>query len=78
MEIILIILSVSLLILGLSSTLGWVSIFCKSFEGLSVLYGAMTPATVAISLALYNHIDTIIKDIPEKLKDKNESLYSQS
>lgn len=72
------ILSVSLLILGLSSTLGWVSIFCKSFEGLSILYGAMTAATVAISLALYNHIDTIIKDIPEKIKDKNEFLYVKS
>lgn len=72
------ILSVSLLILVFSSTLGWVSIFCKSFEGLSVLYGAMTAATVTISLALYNHVDTIIKDIPEKIKDNNEFLYVKS
>ena len=74
----LIILGISLILLVLASILGWVSIFCKSFEGLSVLYGAMTAATVTISLALYNHIDTIIKDIPEKLKDKNESFYVKS
>ncbi|MGE6442106.1 hypothetical protein ACQKC9_11150 [Psychrobacter sp. NPDC078409] len=78
MKTILIILGISLILLVLSSILGWVSISCKSFEGLSVLYGAMTAATVAISLALYNHIDTIIKDIPEKLKDKNESFYVKS
>lgn len=78
MKTILIILGISLIILGLSSILGWISIFCKSFEGLSVLYGAMTASTVAISLALYNHIDTIIKDIPEKLKDKDEFFYVKS
>lgn len=78
MKTILIILGISLIIIGLSSVLGWSSIFCKSFEGFSVLYGAMTAATVAISLALYNHIDTIIKDIPEKLKDKNEFFYVKS
>ena len=78
MKIILIILGISLIILGISSISGWILIFCKSFEGLSVLYGAMTAATVAISLALYNHIDTIIKDIPEKLKGKNEHFYLKS
>jgi hypothetical protein len=72
------ILVISLIILGLSNILGWISIFCKSFESLSVLYSVMTAATITISLALYNHIDTIIKDMPEELKFKNEFLYMKT
>ncbi|MDE0491588.1 hypothetical protein NK638_08625 [Psychrobacter sp. A3] len=75
MKIILIILILSLLILGVSNILGLFLVFCKGFGGLLVLYGAMTAATVTISLSLYNHIDNIIKDIPEKLKYKDKNLY---
>lgn len=71
----LLVILVSVIILAIANLLGVVSYFCAILGSSIALYTVIAVLTVTISIALYSHIDTIIKDIPEELKVQREELY---
>lgn len=71
----LLVILVSVIILAIANLLGIVSYFCAILGSSIALYTVIAVLTVTISIALYSHIDTIIKDIPEELKEQREELY---
>lgn len=71
----LLVILVSVIILAIANLLGIVSYFCAILGSSIALYTVIAVLTVTISIALYSHIDTIIKDIPEELKEQKEELY---
>ena len=71
----LLVILVSVIILAIANLLGVVSYFCAILGSLIALYTLIAVLTVTISIALYNHIDTLIKDIPEELKGERKELY---
>jgi len=71
----LLIILVSVIILAVANLLGIVPSFCAILGSLIALYTLIAVLTVTISIALYNHIDTIIKDIPEELKEERKESY---
>lgn len=74
----LLVILISVIILAIANVLGVVSYFCAVLGSSTSLYTVMTVSTVTISIGLYNHIDTIIKDIPEESKAKKEELYNKA
>lgn len=74
----LLIILVSVIILAIANLLGVVSYFCVILGSSIALYTVIAVLTVTISIALYSHIDTIIKDIPEELKEQREEMYDKA
>lgn len=74
----LLIILVSVVILAIANLLGIVTYFCTILGSSIALYTVIVALTVTISIALYSHIDTIIKDIPEELKEQREELYNRA
>lgn len=68
----------SVIILAITNLLGIVSYFCAVLGSSFALYSAITILTVTVSIGLYNHIDTIIKDIPESLRIEKDELYDKT
>lgn len=71
----LLVIFISVIILTIANLLGVVSHFCAILGSSIALYTVIAVLTVTISIALYSHIDTIIKDIPEELKEQKGELY---
>ncbi|ALF59642.1 hypothetical protein AOC03_05915 [Psychrobacter urativorans] len=69
---------VSLILVAIINYIAMVQYLCMLLDNITPYQSAITILITTISLFIYNHIDTIIKDIPEVLRDTKKDLYNSA